>query len=177
MKKTDVIFERRSIRSYTGEPVSQEDLRLILKAGMAAPSARNSRPWEFIVIQNRDMLKEMSAVRPYWKMLDKAGAAIVVLANLKGYQSSHRDFFIQDCAAATENMLLAAAGLGLGAVWLGLHPIQEAEEAMRQMLAIPEEVVPFAVVSIGHPGEQKAPHEAYEAERVHWERFGKEAAR
>ena len=171
MNRTDVIFERRSIRSYTGERVSDGDMKTILMAGMAAPSAMNSQPWEFLVVRDRDMLGRLSKVQPYWTMLDKADAAVIVLGNIRAYKSKTKDFFIQDCSAATENMLLAATALGLGAVWLGLYPKAEPQAALRQLLQIPEDIVPFSVIALGHPKEQKARHEIYDESRVHLEQY------
>ena len=175
MNAYDMILTRKSVRSYTGAHVDDELVEKIMLAGTRAPSGMANEPWRFAVVRDPKVKGEIAQLTKHTKVLEGADVLICLfMDNSVGYNATKDANTIGACA---ENMLLAAAGLGLGAVWLGLHPIQEAEEAMRQMLAIPEEVVPFAVVSIGHPGEQKAPHEAYEAERVHWERFGKEAAR
>jgi len=160
------IFTRRSIRRYTQEPVDNEDLEGILRAGMAAPSATNQQPWHFVVLTEKEKLLEITAVHPHSAMLKEAAAAIVVcfdpaLENIKG-------FLPQDCAAATQNMLLRIDELGLGAVWLGVHPNKEREEEMRRIIGAPKDIVPFCVISIGHPAEEKPPHDRYREERVHW---------
>lgn len=171
MDGLEVIFQRRSIRSYTGEKISEEDLKTILKAGMAAPSAMNSQPWEFLLVRSRETLEQLSQARPYWKMLRQADAAIVVLGNIREYKSTTTDFFVQDCSAAAENMLLAATALGLGGVWLGLHPKTEVQEVLREMFHIPEGVVPFSVISLGVPNEQKEAHRDFHEQKVHRESY------
>jgi nitroreductase len=139
----------------------------LLEAGMAAPSASNLKPWHFVVITERKTLKELAEAHPYGKMLAQAGAAIAVCGDPK---LSER-YWDQDGAAATENVLLAAASLGLGAVWLGCHPRTERKSAIRKVLAIPEEVEILSLISIGHPAETKPARTQYDDTRVHRERW------
>lgn len=163
----DSLFNRRSIRRYTDQAVKKEQLEMIVKAGMAAPSATNQQPWHFIILTDREKLLEITAVHPHSTMLKGAAAAIVVcfdplLENIKG-------FLPQDCAAATQNMLLMIEELGLGGVWLGVHPNKEREDQIRGIVECPGDIVPFSIISIGHPAERKPANDRYHTDRVHWE--------
>ena len=162
----DTILARRSVRRYSAEPVAAEDVRLLLEAAMAAPSANNSRPWHFCVVTGRGALDALADGHPYGKMLFQAPLCVAVCGDPA--RSGH---WVQDCAAATENLLLAATALGLGAVWLGVYPRQERVAAVRRVLDIPEAVVPLSLISIGHPAEHPAPRTQYDEARVHRERW------
>jgi nitroreductase len=163
----EAIFARRSIRAYTGEPVSSEAVAQLLEAGMAAPSSNNRQPWHFVVIRDRARLAKLAEVHPHGKMLGQAAAAIAVC----GDTTIAPDFWIQDCAAATENILVAVAALGLGAVWLGCHPREDRVAAIRGVLGIPKEIGILSLISIGHPGEKKEPRTQYDEKRVHHEKW------
>jgi nitroreductase len=138
------ILSRRSIRKYTSEPVSEEDVRTLLEAAMAAPSASNRKPWHFVVVTDRQTLDALAEAHPHGKMLFEAQLCVAVCG---GPVETER-YWIQDCCAATENLLLAATALGLGAVWLGVYPREDR-------------------VAIGHPAEEKAPRTQYDEARVH----------
>ena len=165
------ILERRSCRDYTDEPVSETALRALLQAGMNAPSARNSQPWEFLVLRDAGIKAAVSAAGPYWGMLKDAPLGILVLANLDGYKASKTDFFVQDCSAATENILLAAHAMGLGGVWLGLYPNEQRVDAVRRICGIPKEIIPVVLVSIGHPAKMPQPHTEFKEDKVHYDRY------
>ena len=159
----DFIFARRSIRVYTGEPVTDEELRGLLKAGMAAPSSRNLQPWHFVAIRDSETLRALAIAHEHGAMLNGAAAAICVC----GDTTTALDFWIQDCSAATENILIAAAALGLGAVWLGCHPREERVAAIRAILGIPPHIGILSLISIGRPGETKEPRTQYDETRIH----------
>jgi nitroreductase len=146
-------------------------LHTLLMAGMAAPSAHNSQPWEFLVLRDKAVKAAVSAAGPYWGMLKDAPLGILVLANLEGYKASKREFFIQDCSAATENILLAAQALGLGGVWLGLYPNEERVKEVRRVCGIPEAIIPVTLVSIGHPDNMPHPHTTFRNDKVHFDRY------
>ena len=165
------ILERRSCRSYTDQPVSDEILQTLLRAGMVAPSAKNSQPWEFLVLRDEKLKAAVSAVGTHWGMLKDAPLGILVLANLKDYKATHTDFFVQDCSAATQNILLAAQAVGLGGVWLGLYPNEERILEMRKLCGIPEDIIPVTLVSIGYPAQTPHPHTTFHAEKVHYDRY------
>jgi len=171
MENYMALLERRSIRKYTSEPVGEQTLHEILRAGMYAPSAVNSQPWEFLVVTGRADLDRLSTYSIHWGMLREATAAIIVLANLHGYRSTHQNFFIQDCAACTQNMLIAAQGQGLGSVWLGLYPKEDIIPKVRAQFGIPEDIIPFSVVSLGVPNESRHPHTSFKEEKVHVGRY------
>lgn len=165
----DLIFSRRSIRQFTEQEVPQELLIQLLKAAMAAPSAANGRPWEFIVVTDKAVLDELRA--PHGGRYN-GQAAIAVCANLALASSRASDlFWQQDLAAATENILLAATGLGLGAVWTGGYPGMDRVEILRRVLHIPENVIPMCLIWIGYPAESKPPRTQYDESRVHWQRY------
>jgi len=161
------IFARRSIRAYTGEPVSGEVIMKLLEAGMAAPSSMNRKPWHFIVVTGREKLTKLAEAHAHGKMLTGAAAAIAVC----GDTTISPDFWIQDCAAATENILIAVAALGLGAVWLGCHPREERVSAIKKVLGIPGHIGVLSLISIGHPGEKKEARTQFDAKRVHNEQW------
>ena len=161
----DIILSRRSMRRYTDEDVSNTDMVRLLEAGMAAPSAKNRQPWHFVVVRDKEMLKKLSEAHPYGKMLAGAAAAIAVCGDM----NVAPDYWIQDCSAATENILIAVTSMGLGAVWLGCHPRPERVAAIRKILGIPEHFGVLSLISIGHPAEEKEPRTQYDESRVHRE--------
>jgi nitroreductase len=160
------IISRRSIRKYSSEPVSDNLVNKILEAAMNAPSAGNQQPWQFIVVKERISLDAIAEILPHGKMLKQAPLAIVVCGDLS--HEKHKGFWVQDCAAATENMLLAAHGLGLGAVWLGVYPREERTKVIAEFIKVPEQVVPFCVISVGWPAEKVEQVKRYEEKKVHW---------
>jgi nitroreductase len=165
-ERLHIIFARRSIREYTRQSVSEGDITSLLQAGMAAPSAINSRPWHLVVVTDKQTLQAIAAAPPYRRTLDGAAVVIVVCGD-----PSISDWWLQDCTLATENILIAAAGLGLGAVLLGCHGKAEREGPIRQVLGIPEEIALASVLCIGHPAEEKEPRTQYDPARVHRDKW------
>jgi len=160
-----LIENRRSIRKYQADkPVTKEQLTHLLSAAMAAPSAHNSRPWEFIAVTNRKILDEIVTIHPYAKMMRTASAAIIVVAIPQ--EKTPDDFYPQDCAAATENILLEAVSLGLGTCWCGVYPNKERITSFRKLFNIPEPKIPFNVIAVGVPDENPERRGAYEESRV-----------
>jgi len=165
----DVILSRRSIRQYTDEPVSEQLVKELLEAAMSAPSAKNQQPWHFIVIRDRATLGKIPEFHPYSQMLLQAQVAIVVCGDEQLEVSKGN--WAQDCSAATQNILLAAHAKGLGAVWLGVYPREERVGPLKELLGIPESVIPLSIVSIGYPAFKKEPANRYNESRVHYERW------
>ncbi|MFP4364443.1 MAG: nitroreductase family protein [Spirochaetia bacterium] len=163
------IFKRKSIRAFTGEPVEKEVVEELLHAGMSAPSAGNERPWEFIVTQKRKNLDYLSGISPYAGALKTAGTAVVVLGDLQ--KEKFKGYWVQDCAAATENILIAATAHKLGSVWLGVYPMQERIDFLRKFYSLPSHITPFAIVALGYISENLEAKDRYSAERVHFEGF------
>lgn len=159
------ILKRRSIRKYTDQRVSDDKVEQLLRAGMSAPSAGNGRPWHFIVIDDKEILSEIPKFHPYSNMLKEASHAIVVCGN-KG-EEKFEGYWVQDCSAATENILLMAEELGLGAVWLGVYPEKERVMQVQALLHMPNNVVPLSIVSIGYPAETKESINRFYPEKIH----------
>lgn len=172
--KTSIVLEnihnRKSVRNFTGEPVTKACLLVLLKAGMAAPSARNRQPLGFVAITERKILDALGAGLPYTKMLFKAGAAIIICGDTTvDLQQGATDLWYQDAAASTQNILLAAEAMELGAVWSALYPYPDRENHARIILKLPSQVIPFSVVPVGHPTGIDQPKDKFKAEKIHWE--------
>ena len=161
------ILERRSIRKYTDEPISEADLKDLMKAAMAAPTAGNQQPWEFIITRDKADMEAITKVHPYANSLLGAPAAIIVCGDLERQQ--WKGYWVQDCSAATENILIAVQEKGLGSVWLGVYPLDDRVEGIRKIYGLPENIVPFAVLPIGHPAESKGPSDRFDDSRIHWD--------
>jgi len=162
----DAIYKRRSIRKYTSKRVPDEKLLEFVKAGMNAPSAGNQQPWRFVIVTERSILDRIPDVHPYAEMLKQAPAAILVCGDL-GLES-HKGYWVQDCSACTENILLEIADQGFGGVWLGVYPREERVEGLRKLLNIPENVVPLALIAVGYPAEQKPPKNEFDKSRIRY---------
>lgn len=171
-KVMENILNRKSVRKYTKEDVKKEQLEMLVRAGMAAPSARNSQPWLFFVIDDRTILDNLAKQLPNAKMLLDAKAAIVVCGNLqKAIEGEGREFWVQDCSAATQNILLAAESMGLGAVWTGAYPRKEMVNIIKVELGLPEHIVPLNVIPIGWQTGEEKPKQKYTEENVRWNKW------
>jgi nitroreductase len=169
MEHLDIIFKRRSIRSFAPGMPDEKLVVQVLKAAMAAPSANNLRPWQFVVLRRRDLIDGLRQFHPHAGMTDQSPLVIVVCGDL-GVQP-HPGYLVQDCSAATQNILLAASALGLGGVWLGLYPREPRMDGIRQLLHLPDHIMPVSMTALGMPGETKAPHDEYYPELVHEDLF------
>lgn len=168
----ETIMTRTSIRAFTDEPVSDEAIETLLRAGMAAPSAVNRQPWAFVVVRGRENLDRLGEVHPNARMLSTAQAAIVVCGDMtKALEGTAQAFWVQDASAATENILLAAHALGLGAVWTGVYPSQERVAAVSETLGLPSYVIPLCVIPIGCPAENPAPKDKWKPGNIHYDRW------
>ncbi|WP_425445942.1 nitroreductase family protein [Dethiothermospora halolimnae] len=162
------IFNRRSIRKYKDKKVEKEKIERMLRAAMQAPSAVNQQPWEFIVVENKETLKKLSQISPYSKMVENAPVAFVILFRKEGIPVP--SMIQQDMGAATQNLLLEATHLGLGAVWLGVYPVQDRMDSIRSLLEIPDNLESFAVVPVGYPdGQENKFVDRFDESRVHYE--------
>ena len=161
------IATRTSIRDYEARPVEKEKIEKMLRAAMAAPTAMNKQPWHFVVVDQRPLLDALADANPYAKMIKKAPLAIVVCGDTeKMIEGGGRDFWIQDASAATENMLLAAHALGLGAVWTGAYPAEERCQAIGKALSLSSNLIPLNMVVIGYPAEHPQPKEKFKEENI-----------
>ena len=164
----ETIKNRRSIRKYTSEPVTEEQLHTLLECAMLAPSAADRRTWRFVVINDRDILNELSDNHPYAKMLKEAPVCICVCGVDDPDVPS---YYQQDCAAATMNILLAAKEMGLGTCWMGVAPRPERMAAVRRILGIPEDIMPFNLIAVGHPAEERQRPERWDNSMMHLNRW------
>ncbi len=163
------IMTRTSVRQYTERPISADTLETLLKAGMAAPTAVNKQPWAFVVTTGRDALDSLATLQP---RLQTAAAAITVCGDMtRAIEGEGRDFWVQDCSAATENILLAAHALGLGAVWTGVYPIAERVDNVSHALALPDSVVPMCIIAVGYPVADQEPKDKWDPSKVHYQRW------
>jgi nitroreductase len=161
----DVMMRRRSIRKYRRDPVPREMILDMLKGAMYAPSASNRQPWHFVVIEDRRMLEEVPGFHPHAAMVPDAAGCIAVCADTT---VSHGEMWVQDCAAATQNILLMAESLGLGAVWLGIHPREDRIAGFRSFIHLPGGIEPFSLVAFGWPGEKPPMPERWDEAKIHW---------
>ena len=171
MDALEAIHTRRSIRKYQDKPVPDALVRKMLAAAMSAPSADNCQPWEFLVVTERETLAKIPTIHRYAAMAKDAALAILVCGDPRLEQSPGAGYWVVDCAAAVENLLLAAHALGLGAVWTGVYPGEERIEAFRQLFKLPEHVMPHTLIPIGYPAEQLPREDRYREERVHREQW------
>lgn len=162
----NAIFTRRSVRTFLEKEVENEKVEKILRAGMQAPSGKNQQPWEFIVVKGKENLEKLAQFNPNAKSLLGANLGIIILGNEK--RTSLPQYLQQDCGAATQNMLVEVAELGLGAVWYGTMPNEERMEFVSKLYDLPKETKPFAVLGIGYPQQENANHfvDRYDASRV-----------
>lgn len=163
------IFERRSIRKYTDKEVSDTIIKKMLKAGMAAPSAGNAQTWEFIVIDEEEIIEKIPEFHPYARMVEDASKLILVCGNKE--REKYEDFWVQDCSAATQNILLEATANNLGAVWVGVYPVQERVSKLKNLLNLPENLIPFSIIPFGYPAEEKEIIDRYNENKVHYNKF------
>ena len=169
----ETIMTRTSIRQYTDQPVEKEKIEAMLRAGMAAPTAVNAQPWHFVVVSDKAKLGELAAANPRAGMLKSAPLAIVVCGDMtKAMEGKGRQFWIQDCSAATENILLAAHAQGLGAVWTALYPMEERMQPVSEALKLPDTLIPLCTVVIGYPAEQPEPKDKWKPENISYNEYG-----
>jgi nitroreductase len=161
------ILRRRSIRQYTEQKIQNADIKKILEAAMSAPSAGNEQPWHFLIIEDTQTLDRLSRTHRHSAMVKHAAVAIVVCGDLS--REIKKDMWVQDCAAATENILIEVEELKLGAVWVAVYPRVERVEYVRKLFGLPENIVPMSIVPIGYPAEQFETSSRYDKSRVHYE--------
>lgn len=169
METLQAILTRRSIRKFINKEIAEEYVIKLLEAAMYAPSARNTQPWHFIVISDRKLLDQIPHLHPYADMCYEAPLAIMVCGDLN--LEKMEGYIAINCAAATQNILLVAHDLGLGAVWLGVYPRKERMEALSKFFNIPQNIIPVSLIAIGYPAESKTKPERFKPERIHYNKW------
>ncbi|MDD3117791.1 MAG: nitroreductase family protein [Victivallales bacterium] len=169
MNNCDFIFARRSVRVFTGKPIARELLEKLLGAAMSAPSAMAKDPWRFIVVEDRERLAAVAEGLPNGKFLPRAAAGIIVCGDLEQAHGGELSYLLQDCSAAMENLLLAAAAEGLGACWLGVHPREDRIVHLRRLFSLPPRILPLGVAAVGYPAETPPPRNRFVASSVTWD--------
>jgi nitroreductase len=163
------IKNRKSVRHFTGDAVSKDDLKKILEAGMCAPTAVNKQPWSFIAVTDRKTLDELADKLPSAKMLLQAGAAIIICAIPEKAYDKFTEFAVIDCTLAGENILLAVESLGLGGLWTAAYPDNDRMSTVRKILNIPENIIPLCVMPIGKPTGEDKPKDKFDERNIHWD--------
>lgn len=169
MDVLQAIYTRKSIRKFTGEPLSQEELETVLRAGFSAPSAHNFQPWHFVVIRDAGKLEHIAKHHPYGKMAPGAGCAVIVCGDPE--KQNEEGFLVEDCSAAMQNMLLAAHGTGLGAVWCGIYPIKGLMQLIKETAELPEGIIPVGMMVIGHKAQEREATDRFDAAKVHYNQW------
>ncbi len=166
----EVIMTRTSVRQYTDRPISAETLDTLLRAGMSAPTAGNKQPWKFVVVTERALLDSLASGN--WRMAAQAQAAIIVCGDTENvFPGEGRDYWVQDCSAASENILLAAHAVGLGAVWCGCYPVTERVENVKRIFGLPSSILPMSVLVLGYPAGEQTPKDKYKPENIHYNKW------
>ncbi|MDD3875198.1 MAG: nitroreductase family protein [Bacteroidales bacterium] len=169
MEALENIFTRRSIRKFKCEEISQTQIETLMKAAMLSPTARNTQSWHFIVVNERRVLNEITLVHPYAAMLKNAPLAIIVCGDLQ--QDESLDYQVINGSAATQNILLAAHAIGLGAVWLGVYGRKERMEGFTKLFKLPPHIIPISAVAIGYPDEKKEPEDRFDIKKIHFNKW------
>ena len=169
MDVVETILTRRSIRKYKKTNIPNQKIKKLLEVAMSAPSARNTQSWQYIIIKNRDKLNEITNFHPYSDMLKEANLAILICGDKK--LEVHDGYLVQNCSASTENILIAAHSLGLGAVWLGIYPRKERIRKIKEIFKIPDYILPISLISIGYPAEKKSKENRLDSSKIHYDKW------
>lgn len=169
------ILKRTSVRSYLDKSIEEDKIEKLLRAGMAAPTAVNKQPWHFVVVTDKSLLQKLAKANPDAEMVARAPLAIVVCGDMtKALDGNAREFWVQDCSAASENILLAATGLGLGAVWTGTYPSEERCAAVSEVLGLPETLIPLNTIVIGYPDGEVTPKDKWQESNISYNMYDEE---
>ena len=163
------LMTRRSIRAYTADKIEYHVVEDIIKAGMYAPSAVNCQPWHFMIIDDREIFQKIMDIHPYSSMLKGAQYAILVMGDEKLQHGP--GYWVVDCAAVTQNILLAAHSKGIGSVWVGLHPREQRKEGIKKLFDLPDHIHPFSIISLGYPDEEKEQPDRFRKDRIHYNQW------
>ncbi len=166
-EELNYIWRRRSIREFSEQPLTGEHFRELLEAAMAAPSARHCDPWEFIIVNEKEILQKLAVILPNGPFLNHCGGAIIVCGDLEKAYMNSLSYLLQDCTAAMENILLAAPALGLGSCWLGIHPREERMQGIRELFSIPANIIPTGACALGFPAVETVSRTRFDQNKIH----------
>lgn len=169
MDAIKAIITRRSIRKYKNKPIDKKLIMKLIKIGMTAPSAGNEQPWHYIIIDDSEILNKITKFHPHSKMLEQAYCAILVCFDK--YLEKHKDMSVQDCSASTQNIMIAANSFGIGSVWLGVFPREERIIGIKKLFKLPENIMPFSIISMGYPAEKKEIEDRGKIDRIHYNKW------
>ena len=172
------ILTRVTVRKFLDKAVSDEDLQVLLQAAMSAPSSMNLQPWHFIVVRDEALKQQMKEHLPYAKMINNGCIGVVVCGDVSLYEHINKVdkedntlYWVQDCSAASENLLLAAHAMGLGAVWTGIYPLESRVNKLRNLLSIPSDIIPLNLILVGHPAALPLPKDKWNERKIHYDKF------
>ncbi len=166
METMKALLTRRSIRKYTNKQISKNLIEEIIKAAMYAPSAFNNQPWQYVVVDKKEILEQILKIIPHAEMLKQSAAAILICGDKTLEQNTN--LIVLNCAAATQNALLAAHDLGLGAVWISAYPVEEAMDGLKNLFNFPESIIPVSLISLGYPDEEVSTEDRFKPEKIHY---------
>jgi len=169
MDAMNAILTRRSIRKYANKPISDDLIKELLEAAVSAPSAGNQQPWHFVILDDKITFQDILTFHPNAKMLKEAQKAILVCGDLS--LEKFKGYWLLDCAAATQNILLAAHAKEVGSCWLGIYPREDRMTRMKKLLGMPDHVIPFSLISLGYPAEEKSKEDRYDSSRIHYNKW------
>ena len=169
MDAMDVILTRRSIRKYTDKPLPDGLIKELLEAAVSAPSAGNQQPWHFVILDDKTLFDQILTFHPHAKMLKETQKAILVCGDLS--LEKFKGYWLLDCAAATQNILLAAHAKGVGSCWLGIYPREDRMTQMKKLLGMPDHAIPFSLIPLGYPAEEKTKEDRYNSSRIHYNKW------
>lgn len=169
MSAIENIMTRSSVRSYTDKPIDKDTTEILLRAAMAAPSAGNKQPWRFVVVDNRDILEYISENFPTMSMARHSQLAVIFCGDMKAtFEAEGKDYWIEDVSASSENLLLAAHALGLGAVWCGIYPLSDRIDKFSKLLHLPSDIIPLGCICLGYPARESHVINKWNPDFIHY---------
>jgi len=165
------ILARKSYSNFASTPISEDDIDLLLQAAMAAPTGMDMRPWKFIVVTDKTTLQSISEALTYGKMVKTAAAAIVVCGNAKKSLITGASYWVYDCSAATENILIAAQSMGIGGRWVSVAPSEKQITNIKALFKLPEDIEPLCTIALGYPEKLLPPKKKFDRKNIHWEKW------
>ena len=169
MEIQEALLNRRSIRKYKAQQISEENINKMLKAAMYAPSAMNTQAWQFVVVDNKQTLMDIFKIIPHAEMLKQTIKAILVCGDVS--VEKNETWILENCSAATQNILLSAYGLGIGSCWISVYGSEDTFKKIKSLFNLPENIIPFSLISLGYPDEEVKTEERFKEEKIHFNKW------